>query len=67
MPWLLRPFAALWRLIASIVSLTGRLAAIFFGLVLMATGVVITLTVVGAVIGIPMFVFGALLIVRGLW
>ena len=66
-PWLLWPFVALWNLIATIVSLTGRVLAITLGLVLMLVGVVISITIVGAVIGIPLFVFGGLLVVRGLW
>jgi hypothetical protein len=66
-PWLLWPFVALWNLIATIVSLTGRLVAITLGLVLMLIGVLISITIIGAVVGIPLFVFGGLLVVRGLW
>ena len=66
-PWLLWPFVALWNLIARIVGLTGRVVAITLGLVLMLVGVVISITIVGAVVGIPLFVFGGLLVVRGLW
>ena len=40
---------------------------IILGLVLMTAGVIVTLTVVGAIIGIPLFTIGALLVVRGLW
>ena len=66
-PWILWPFVALWNLIARIVSLTGRVVAITLGLVLMLVGVVVSLTIVGAVVGIPLFSFGALLVIRGLW
>jgi hypothetical protein len=66
-PWFLWPFTALWNLIAYFVSLTGRLLAIILGLVLMTAGLIVTLTVVGAIIGIPLFTIGALLVVRGLW
>lgn len=66
-PLLLWPFVALWNLIAYIVSLTGRLIAIVLGLVLMIVGVLISATVVGAVVGIPLFALGALLAIRGLW
>ena len=66
-PWLLWPFVVLWNLIARIVGLTGRVVAVTLGLVLMLVGVVISLTIVGAVVGIPVFVFGGLLVVRGLW
>ena len=66
-PWYLWPFAALWNLIAYIISLTGRLAAVIIGLVLMLVGVILTVTIIGAIVGIPLLVVGVLLVVRGLW
>ena len=65
--WLLKPFAWLWNLIATIVLLTGRLFAVMIGLVLMLLGVILTLTFIGAIVGIPVFIIGLLLVVRGLW
>ncbi|OGO65122.1 MAG: hypothetical protein A2029_17245 [Chloroflexi bacterium RBG_19FT_COMBO_47_9] len=65
--WLLRPFAWLWNLIAYIVKLTGRMLAVVLGLALMLVGFILTITVVGAIGGIPLFIIGLLLIVRGLW
>ncbi len=47
--WLFWPFVALWRLIAGIVELTGRLVAVILGLVLMVVGVIASLTIVGAI------------------
>ena len=66
-PWFLWPFSAIWNLIAHIVNLTGRLVAITLGLAVMVLGVMISLTIVGAIIGIPLFAVGALLVIRGLW
>ncbi len=65
--WLLRPFIWIWNFIAFIVSLTGRLVAVILGLVLMLVGGILTITVVGAIVGIPIFIIGVLLVVRGLW
>lgn len=65
--WILWPFVALWKLLAGIIALTGRLVAAILGLVLMIVGLVVTLTVVGAIIGIPLIIFGFLLILRGLF
>ena len=65
--WLLRPFVWLWNFIAFIVTLTGRLVAVILGLVFMLIGVVLAITVIGAIVGIPMFIIGLLLVVRGLW
>ncbi len=66
-PLLLWPFWVVWRLVVGIVEATGRLVAIILGLVLMIVGVVLTLTVIGAIVGIPLAIFGLLLMVRGLW
>ncbi|MFN2216170.1 MAG: DUF5362 family protein [Anaerolineales bacterium] len=65
--WILWPFIALWKLLAGIISLTGRLVAAIIGVVLMIVGIVISLTVVGAIVGVPLIIFGFLLILRGLF
>jgi hypothetical protein len=64
-PWYLWPFVALWELLAGIIKLTGRLVAAVLGLVFMIVGVILTLTVIGAIVGIPLLIFGFMLIVRG--
>ncbi len=64
-PWFLWPFVALWRLVAGIIAVTGRLLAAVIGLVLMIVGVILTVTVIGAVVGIPLIIFGFLLVLRG--
>jgi hypothetical protein len=64
---LLWPFVAVWELVVWVVNLTGRLIAMLLGLVFLIAGVILTLTVLGAVIGIPLAAFGILLMVRGLW
>ena len=66
-PWPLWPFVALWRLVTWILAMTGRLVAILLGIVFMIVGVIATLTVIGAIIGVPMFLFGVLLIFRGVF
>jgi hypothetical protein len=64
-PWFLWPFVAIWRLLAGIIQVTGRLVAAILGLVLMIVGVVLCLTVIGAIAGVPLIVFGLLLVLRG--
>jgi len=66
-PWLLWPFVALWRLVTWILAMTGRLVAILLGIVFMVVGFIATLTVIGAIIGVPLFLFGVLLVFRGLF
>jgi len=66
-PWYMWPFAALWRLIATIVGMTGRFVAMIIGLVFMLVGVIVSLTIIGAIVGIPMAVIGLLLFLKGIF
>jgi len=66
-PCLLWPFWAIWRLVITIVGLTGRLLAVILGLVLMIAGIILSLTIIGLIVGLPMFIFGLLLVSRGLF
>jgi hypothetical protein len=66
-PVLLWPFYALWRLVITIIGLTGRLVGAILALVLMVVGFILTLTVVGAIVGIPLLVFGFMLLIRSLF
>lgn len=65
--WVLWPLRALWRLLTWILELTGRFVAVTIGVVLMIGGAVISVTVIGAIIGVPLAVFGFMLVLRGLF
>ncbi|MHB1132595.1 MAG: hypothetical protein ACYC4L_09440 [Chloroflexota bacterium] len=67
MNYLLAPFQMLWRLVTWFVALTGRLLAVLTGFLLLVAGVALTLTVVGAFVGIPLVALGLALIARGLF
>ena len=66
-PWLLWPFAALWNLLTFILKLTGRLLAVLVGLALMIAGIILTVIVLAAPVGVPLFIFGLLLMIRGIF
>jgi hypothetical protein len=66
-PWLLWPFYAVWKLLTFILSVTGRILCALLGMILMAAGVGLSLSIVGAVIGVPLASFGFLLVVRALF
>ena len=66
-PWILWPFYAVWKLLTLIVEITGRILCALLGIVVMIAGVAISLSVVGAIIGIPLASFGFLLLVRALF
>ena len=66
-PWIFWPFVALWDLIAWIVRLVGRLLAVVLGSILMILGLLLSITVIGAFLGVPMAALGFLLVMRGLF
>ena len=66
-PWYLWPFVAIWKLLATIVEMTGRLLAMILGIVLMLVGFLISLTIIGAIVGIPLGIIGFLLFIRGIF
>ena len=65
--WIWWPFIAIWKLLATIVEMTGRFVAILLGLVFMLVGGLVSLTIVGAIVGIPLFFVGLLLTLRGIF
>ena len=66
-PWYLWPFAAIWKLLAVLVEMTGRFVAMVLGLVLMLVGVLVSLTIIGAIVGVPLAIIGLLLLLRGIF
>jgi hypothetical protein len=66
-PWYLWPFAAAWRTLTFAVELTGRMLAVLLGLVLMIAGALVSLTIIGAIVGIPLAIVGLLLVIRGMF
>ena len=61
------PFIALWRLLAFILNMTGRIIGATLGLVLAIVGVLLTIVVVAAPVGIPLLILGVLLMIRSLF
>ena len=66
-PVLLWPFYAIWRLLTFILSVVGRLLCSILGIGIMIAGVAITMSVVGAPVGIPLASLGFLLLIRALF
>lgn len=66
-PWYLWPFAAIWKLLALIVEMTGRFVAMVLGVLLIFAGVLVSLTIVGAIVGVPLAIIGLLLFLRGIF
>ena len=66
-PLLLWPFYAIWRFVTFILTMVGRLLCGLLGIGLMVAGVAVSLSVVGAPLGIPLAAVGFLLLVRALF
>lgn len=54
---------AIW-LISFIIGATGRILALLIGLAICAVGVGLCMTVVGAIVGIPLIIFGGGLMLK---
>jgi len=65
--WYWRPITGAWRFASMFERRLGIAAALATGAVLMAAGLIMSLTIAGSVIGIPIFAFGAILITRALY
>ena len=62
--WLLRlPF----RLMALVMKLVGRAVFLVVGIIMIVVGAIISLTVIGACLGLPLILLGFLLVIRGLF
>jgi hypothetical protein len=61
------PFKALGSLTTFILEATGRLLAVLLGIALMIVGILVSLTVIGAIISLPMTLLGFALVIRGLY
>ena len=66
-PILLWPFYAIWRLLTFVLNVVGRLLCAILGIALMIAGVVVTMSVVGAPLGIPVAALGFLLLIRAVF
>lgn len=66
-PILLWPFYAIWRLLTFVLNVVGRLLCSLLGIGIMIAGIAITMSVIGAPIGIPLASLGFLLMIRALF
>ena len=60
------PLVALFRLIAGILVLGGRFLVMVLGMVFIFVGLLVSLTIVGAIVGIPLALVGLVMVFRGL-
>lgn len=66
-PLPLWPFYAIWRLLTFVLELVGRIVCGVLGLALMVAGILITISVLAAPLGIPVAALGFLLLVRAIF
>lgn len=67
MDLLLLPFKIVWELTAFVLRTGGRLIALLLGGVFMVVGVLLSLTGIGACVGVPLAMIGFALVMRGLF
>lgn len=61
MKLLMLPF----KLVEYILKFTGRIMAVILGLLFLAIGIALSITIIGAVLGVPLAIIGFLMIIRG--
>lgn len=66
-PILLWPLVGIWKLVTFFANAVGILVTLLLGFVFMVVGFVLTATILGAFIGVPLFIVGVLLFIRGLY
>lgn len=64
---LLFPFRLIWRLVTALVNAIGILMGLLVGTLLMAVGILLCFTVIGAFIGVPMAIIGFFILLRALY
>lgn len=64
---LLLPLVLIWRLVSMLVQITGILLALLIGFIFMVVGVALSMTVVGAVIGVPLLFLGVMITLRAIY
>ncbi|NLY46695.1 MAG: hypothetical protein GX053_12040 [Tissierella sp.] len=47
--------------------ITGKLIAVGLGCIFTAVGILLSITIIGAIIGIPLIILGVTMIIRGLF
>ena len=63
-PILLWPFYLVWRMLSFVLEAVGRVACVVLGFVLLAVGILVSMTLVGAPLGVPLVAVGTLLLLR---
>lgn len=61
------PFRIVWSLVGVLFLAVGKLVTLLLGLTFTGVGIALTCTIVGAVVGIPLIIFGAVTMVRSLF
>jgi hypothetical protein len=56
-----------WSLFSFFLRLTGRIVAAVLGLVFMIAGIALSVSMVAAPVGIPLAIFGFLLVLRSIF
>jgi hypothetical protein len=61
------PLVLVWRLLEALIGVTGRVLLVVVGLSLLVVGGLLTVTVVGAILGVPLALLGVLLLIRAIF
>ena len=57
-------FQSFWNFLLFLIELPFRLIAVLAGVILIALGIALCMTVIGAIIGVPLILLGCLLMIK---
>ena len=61
------PFVLVWDVVRLVLNLVGRAVGVMLGFLLVVVGIALSLTGIGAIIGVPLLMLGAGLMLKGLF
>lgn len=61
------PFILAIKIVEGLLKITGTLFAIALGFIIAAVGALLTVTIIGAIIGIPLIILGVVMIIKSIF
>ena len=66
-PWYAWPFVIVWKTLALVLNLIGRVTFFVLGMLVLIVGFALTLTLLAAPVGIPLIILGVIMVSRAIF
>lgn len=61
------PITLALNIVESLLKITGKLIVVLLGFIFTSIGIMLSVTIIGAIIGIPMLILGVTMIIKGIF